>query len=92
MKRIPCKTPFSNGMEFEMFLELCESECKRYRNGKCKIINLCYKAMFDMKYFPYGELLDWDNGCGGKGCRSFTTETAYYRRRNKQCKGQYELF
>lgn len=37
-------------MEFEVFLERCESECKRYRNGKCKIINLCYKAMFDVNY------------------------------------------
>ena len=52
--RIPCKHPFSNGTEFEMFLENCYG-CSRYRNGKCRIVYACEKAMFDIKYFPYDD-------------------------------------
>ena len=79
---IPCKSIFSNGMEFSMFEETQCCKCTRYRNGKCRIYTAIIKAMLDESFFPYDDLLDWDNGYGGKACKSFTDKPL--RRKTKQ--------
>lgn len=89
--RIPCKTIFSNGTEFEMFMERC-FKCSRYRNDHCKILNACYKAMWDKDAFPYDDLLDWSDGYGGKSCKHFTEEPQVRSRTTKQTKGQLSLW
>lgn len=89
--RIPCKHPFSNGTEFEMFLENCYG-CFRYRNGKCRIVNACYRAMFDLKHFPYDDLMDWSDGYGGKACKHYTQEPIRRNHKPKQCEGQETLW
>lgn len=73
-QRVSCKSIFSNGTEFGMFEESQCCKCTRYRNGKCRIYTAIIKAMFDESFFPYDDLLDWDNGYGGKACKSFTDE------------------
>ena len=83
-----CTHIFSNGTEFEMFIEHC-FKCKRYKNDHCRILNKCYKAMFDPSEFPYSDLLEHDR-YGGKGCKSFTKEPQ--KRHKRQCKGQISFF
>lgn len=68
-----CKSTFSNGMEFELFVDQC-LECTRYRNDHCRVLNACYKAMWDKSAFPYADLQDAPKGYGGKRCRHKTTE------------------
>ena len=85
--KIPCKTVFSNGMEFEMFLERCET-CTRYRNSRCRIVQACNRAMWDSKYFPYDDLNDWSDGYGGKTCKHYTEEPQTRNRTTRQTKGQ----
>lgn len=87
MERIPCKSMFSNGTEFEMFMEKCFT-CSRYRNDHCRILNACYKAMWKPEAFPYDDLLDWEGGYGGKACKSYTDEKPTRARRAKQVDGQ----
>ena len=85
--RVPCKTIFSNGTEFEMFMERC-FKCSRYRNDHCRILNACYKAMWDANAFPYSDLLDWSDGYGGKSCKHYTEVPISRNRAIKQMKGQ----
>ena len=70
---IECKTMFSNGSEYEWFLETQCFKCSRYRQGYCRIYNACEDARFDESRFPYSDLMDF-KGYGGKTCKSFTTE------------------
>lgn len=91
VEKVPCKHPFSNGIEYEMFLEQCYS-CSRYRAGRCRIIYACEKARFDIRYFPYDDLMEWSKGYGGKICRHYTQEPIKRTRTVKQCKGQESLF
>ena len=87
---VECKHIFSNGTEFEIFQWQCE-KCTRYRNGKCRILNKCYKAMFDKSEFPYSDLLERDDGFGGKMCKAFTTEKIKRLRHRKVTEGQISI-
>lgn len=70
---VPCNSIFSNGTEYEVFLETQCFRCTRFRNWHCRIVNACEKARWDEKYFPYDDLLEWER-YAGKRCKSFTTE------------------
>lgn len=73
--KIPCKSMFSNGTEYELFLESQCFKCKRFRNWHCRIVYAIEKARFlGEKFFPFKDLMEWDGGYGGKTCKSFTTE------------------
>ena len=86
-----CKYIFSNGTEFEIFQWQCE-KCTRYRNGKCRIFTRCLEAMWDETRFPYSDLLEQDNGYGGKKCKSFTDQPQTRIRKPKQIPGQRSIF
>ena len=86
----PCEKIFSNGTEFELFLDGCY-KCARYRNDHCRVLNKCYKAMFDASEFPYYDLLDHVK-YGGKRSRHMTTEKPDVNRHRKQIAGQMSLF
>ena len=87
---IDCKHIFSNGTEFEIFEENCQ-RCARYRNEKCRILQACYRAMFDPSEFPYADLLDHVK-YGGKRCKSFTTEKPQRAYQKKPMEGQMTLW
>ncbi len=74
-KRVPCKHMFSNGTEYEFFLETqCFNGCTRYRQHNCRILNAIEKARWvGESAFPFRDLLDWEH-YGGKACKSFTTQ------------------
>lgn len=72
-EKIECKTMFSNGTEYELFLETQCWRCTRYRRGYCRIWNACEDARFDESRFPYSDLMEYKE-YGGKICKSFTTE------------------
>ena len=91
VKTIPCKHIFSNGTEFEWFIETQCEKCKRLRNGKCRIYNACFDAQYDATKFPYDDLLDYDGGYAGKRCKHFTDKPIERKRRNHIVKGQLEL-
>lgn len=89
---IPCTTMFSNGMEFEWFIEHnCENGCTRFRNGRCKTYNACWNARWDEKYFPYDDLLDFASHNAGKVCKRFTDNPIEKKRRDNPINGQMEL-
>ena len=67
-----CTHIFSNGTEFELFMERCW-KCSHYRNDHCRILNRCYDGAYDASKFPYSELLEHDK-YGGKLCKRFTEE------------------
>ena len=72
--KIPCRYMFSNGIEFELFLESQCFKCTRFRNWHCRIVNACVMASaLGEDKFPYDDLMDWSGGYGGKTCKSFTT-------------------
>ena len=89
---IPCKHMFSNGTEYELFLEHC-FECVRFRNWKCRVLSACEKARFvGESAFPFGDLLEWEH-YGGKVCKHFSTEKI--KRLQKKAvvfPGQMDLF
>lgn len=88
----PCTTMFSNGTEYEWFIETnCERDCKRFRKGKCAILRRLEMARFDKKYFPYDSLLDFTGGYAGKVCKLYTTEPLAYTRISKQLPGQLAM-
>ena len=87
---IPCKTMFSNGSEYEWFLEHNCERCTRFRNGHCRTYRKTELAMFDEKYFPYDDLMDY-KGYGGKECRRFTDEKPARKHSIKQIDGQTEM-
>ena len=73
--KIQCKSMFSNGTEYELFLESQCFKCKRFRNWHCRIVYAIEKARFlGEKVFPFKDLMEWDGGYGGKTCKSFTAE------------------
>lgn len=88
---VPCKHIFSNGSEFEWFIETQCMKCKRLRNGLCRIYNACLDAQYDVKKFPYDDLLDYADGYAGKLCKHFTDKPIERKRRNRPIKGQLEL-
>lgn len=87
---IECKTMFSNGTEYEWFLEHNCFRCVRFRKGYCRTYRMTEKARWDEKYFPYDDLMDY-KGYGGKECKRFTTEKQNVVRHKKQIKGQMEM-
>lgn len=81
-KRIPCRYMFSNGTEYEIFLETQCYKCSRFRNGRCKTFYAIEKARWvGEKAFPFDDLLDWEH-FGGKTCKRFIDEPI---RRKKPC-------
>lgn len=88
---IPCKYAFSNGSEFEYFIETQCEKCTRFRKGKCRIYNACWDAMGDINKFPYDDLLDYAGAYGGKQCKRFTDQPLTRKRRNRPCAGQLKL-
>ena len=91
VETIECKHTFSNGTEFEFFQETQCAGCKRYRNDHCKVLNACYRAMWDKDAFPYSDLLDY-KGYGGKKCKRRTTDPlTTHKRTRKQISGQMTL-
>ena len=90
---IPCTTLFSNGTEFEWFIECnCEKGCTRYRKDKCRVLNACYEAMWDHSKFPYNSLLDYAEGYAGKICKLYTDVPIKRKRKEHNCQGQLTMF
>lgn len=89
MRKIDCKRPFSNGTECELFLDHC-ADCARCRNYNCAIINRIFKAMWDINYFPYEYLWEYE-GIGGMSCKRFITELPPRKKRDHPMKGQMEI-
>ena len=87
----PCKHMFSNGMEFEWFIETQCMNCTRFRRGYCRIYNACEAARYDESKFPYDDLLDFAGGYAGKRCKHFTDKPIERKRRNRPIKGQLEM-
>jgi hypothetical protein len=83
---------FSNGTEYEIFIETQCFQCTRYRKGRCRIFNACEKARFlGEKAFPFDDLMDWEH-YDGKACKSFTTVPIPRKRRDrKQIEGQMRM-
>jgi hypothetical protein len=72
-KNVPCKSMFSNGTEYGLFLDTQCFECTRFRNWHCRILNAIERASFiGESVFPFDDLLEWEH-YGGKVCKSFTT-------------------
>lgn len=87
----PCKYPFSNGTEFEWFIETQCEKCKRFRNGKCRTYNACLYAIGDISKFPYDDLLDYVGGYAGKKCKRFTDKPIERKKREHIVSGQMKL-
>ena len=87
---VPCTRIFSNGTEFEFFIEIQCAKCFRFRNGKCRIFNACMDARYDASKFPYSDLLEFEH-YAGKRCKSFTDKPLERKRRNVQIVGQIEM-
>ena len=85
----PCTYLFSSGTEFECFIYRCEN-CTRFRNGKCRILNACYSAMFDKSKFPFDDLRQ--TKYGNIVCNSYTEEKQKRKRNIKQVENQLCLF
>lgn len=88
---VPCKRIFSNGTEFEIFIETQCEKCKRFRNGKCRIYNACWAARWDDKKFPFKYLLEYER-YAGKKCKMFTDKPIERKRREHTIEGQESLF
>ena len=89
-KYIPCTTMFSNGSEYEWFIENYCMNCARYRKGYCRTYRRTEQARFDEKYFPYDDLLDHPM-YAGKACKRFTKELPRVKRGRKQVAGQVSM-
>lgn len=87
---IECKHMFSNGTEYELFLEDQCDVCTRFRNSRCRIYNAIEKARWDEKFFPYSDLMEYER-YGGKVCKQFTTEKPVIKRHRKQITGQTRM-
>lgn len=88
---IPCTRMFSNGTEYEWFIETQCANCKRFRKGRCRVYNACEDARFDSSRFPYDDLLDYAEGYAGKLCRHFTDQPIQRTRHETPIDGQMEL-
>ena len=85
---IDCTTLFSNGMEYEWFIENnCES-CTRFRNWQCAIVHRLENARFDETVFPYEHLWDY-KGYAGKKCKEWSNEPI--KRHRKNVRGQIAM-
>ena len=85
-----CTSTFSNGTEFQIFLERCE-KCTKYRAARCRIVAACYKAMYEEECFPFKDLQDHAR-YGGKRCRHFTTEIQHRKSKyDRQIPGQQKM-
>lgn len=91
-EKIPCKSMFSNGMEYEYFLETQCEQCTRFRKGRCRIYNAIEEARWvGEKAFPFDDLMDWER-YDGKTCKSFTNQPIKLKpRKVKPIKGQIEF-
>jgi len=90
-EKIPCKHMFSNGTEYEMFLEGQCFRCTRFRNWHCRIVNACEKARFEgEKVFPFDDLLEYE-GVGGKVCKSYSAEPMKRTRKAKTDENQIKF-
>ena len=87
---IECKTMFSNGTEYEWFLEHNCFRCTRFRNGHCRTYRRTDDARWDEKCFPYDDLMDYKRYCG-KECKRFTKEKPKVIRNRKQLDGQIRM-
>ena len=88
-KLVDCTTMFSNGTEYEWFIEHnCES-CTRFRNWQCAIVHRLENSRFDNSLFPYDKLMDYEGGYAGKVCKEHTREPLKRHRRN--VKGQISM-
>lgn len=90
-KLVPCTCLFSNGTEFEFFIETQCEKCKRFRNGKCKIYNACWEARWNEDKFPYSYLLEYEH-YAGKKCKMFTDKPIERKHREHKIEGQESLF
>ena len=88
---IPCKHMFSNGTEFEWFIETHCEKCKRFRKGLCRVFIACCDARYDSNRFPYDDLLDYASGLGGKACKHFTDKPIERKRNKLPIDGQYSF-
>lgn len=86
---VECKSMFSNGTEYEWFIENNCDSCKRFRNWQCSIVHALENARFDETLFPYDKLLDYAHGYAGKRCKEWTNEPIKHHRRN--VKGQISM-
>lgn len=88
---VPCKYPFSNGTEYEIFLESQCDHCTLFRKGRCKTYRKLEEARFDITVFPYDQLMDYAR-YGGKVCIRYTTEKRIHKKgKPKQIAGQIEM-
>ena len=85
-----CRHMFSNGSEYEWFLENQCYLCALFKKGHCRTFRMLEKARWDERFFPYSELMNY-KGYGGKACKRFTTEKRHVVRTVKQIDGQMEL-
>lgn len=81
---------FSNGSEYEWFLENYCYCCTRFRKGYCRTYRMTEKARWDEKYFPYSDLMDF-KGVGGKACKRFTDAKPEKKWHRHQIEGQTEM-
>ena len=78
----PCESIFSNGTQFEIFMETqCFKGCVYYRNDHCRILNRIYLAMIWPEKFPFEDLLDAVE-YGNKYCKRYSTDRKPRQRRN----------
>lgn len=87
---VKCTTMFSNGTEYEWFIEHYCMKCARYRKGYCRTYRRTEQARWDEKYFPYEDLLDHTR-YAGKACKRFTEELPKVERHRKQVEGQVSV-
>jgi len=87
---VECKYMFSNGSEYELFLESQCFRCTRFKKGYCRTYRMLEKARWDEKYFPYSELMDFKK-YGGKVCKRFTTEKQTRKHTAKPIAGQITM-
>ena len=87
----PCNHIFSNGSEYEFFLDSQCYRCTLYRKGHCRTFRMIEKARWEEKYFPYDDLMDYVK-YAGKVCKRFTTEKQTRKKAvKKQIDGQLSI-
>ena len=88
---VPCKHMFSNGSEYMHFIETQCDKCTRFKNGYCRTFRMTDKARWDEKYFPYDDLLEYEQ-YAGKVCKRFTTEKPKRKKSvRKEIEGQISI-
>ena len=87
---VECGSLFSNGTEYEWFLEHQCYKCTKFRKGYCRTYRMTELARFNEKYFPYSDLMDYKH-YGGKVCKRFTTEKPEKKWHRKEVDGQTSM-